>query len=59
MDAEGVTESDVAQAVRREGRGTMAAIAAVVLETDGTLSVIGGGDDLSALQGVHGSREGT
>ena len=54
MDGERVTESEVTQAVRREGRGTMADVAAVVLETDGTLSVIGGGKDLSALEGVHG-----
>ena len=54
MEAERMTESEVAQAVRRKGRGTLADIAAVVLETDGTLSVIGGGDDLSALQGVQG-----
>ena len=54
MEAERMTESEVAQAVRREGRGTIVDVAAVVLETDGTLSVIGGGDDLSALEGVHG-----
>ncbi len=54
MAAERMIESEVAQAVRRKGRGTMADVAAVVLETDGTLSVIGGGDDLSLLEGVHG-----
>lgn len=54
MDAERVTECEVAQAVRGKGRGTVADVAAVVLETDGTLSIIGGGSDLSALEGVHG-----
>ena len=54
MEAERVTESELAQALRRQGRGTVADVAAVVLETDGSLSVIGEGDDLSALVGVDG-----
>ena len=54
MEAERVTESEVAQALRRKGRGALGDVAAVVLETDGTLSVIGGGGDLSALEGVRG-----
>ncbi len=54
MDAERVTVSEVAQAVRREGRGSVAGLAAVVLETDGTLSIIASADDLSALEGVRG-----
>ena len=49
-----MTESELAQALRRQGRGTVADVAAVVLETDGSLSVIGEGDDLSALVGVDG-----
>lgn len=35
------TESEVRQAVRSSGRGTLSGVGAVVLETDGTLSVIG------------------
>ena len=54
MVAERVTESDVAQAVRREGAGSIASLAAVVLETDGSLSVIGRADDLTALADVGG-----
>ncbi len=54
MDAERVTTSDVAQAVRRQGHGSIASLAAVVLETDGSLSVIGAADDLSALAEVGG-----
>lgn len=54
MDAERVTKSDVAQAVRRKGRGSIADVAAVVLETDGTLSIIGRAADLSALEEVGG-----
>ncbi len=49
-----VTQDEIAQAVRRGGCGSIAAVAAVVLETDGTLSVIRGGDDLSALDDVGG-----
>ena len=54
MVAERVTESDVAQAVRREGVGSIASLAAVVLETDGSFSVIRPADDLTALEGVSG-----
>ncbi|CAA9211970.1 MAG: hypothetical protein AVDCRST_MAG20-87 [uncultured Acidimicrobiales bacterium] len=54
MAAERVTKSDVDQAVRREGRGSVASLAAVVLETDGSFSVIAGADDLSALDEVGG-----
>jgi len=36
-----LSESEVRQAVRSSGRGDVSTVAAVVLETDGTLSVIG------------------
>jgi uncharacterized membrane protein YcaP (DUF421 family) len=36
-----LSESEVRQAVRSSGRGDLSTVAAVVLETDGTLSVIG------------------
>ena len=39
-----ISHSEVRQAIRSTGRGGLEAIAAVVLETDGTLSVIGHGD---------------
>lgn len=51
-----VTESELRQAVRSSGYGTLAQIAAVVLESDGTLSVVPRGQvgDWSALDGVEG-----
>ena len=36
-----LSESEVRQAIRSSGRGDVSTVAAVVLETDGTLSVIG------------------
>ncbi|WP_309082346.1 YetF domain-containing protein [Zhihengliuella sp.] len=50
-----MTESEVRQAVRQTGRGALGDVAAVVLETNGTLSVIGAQDwgDASALQGLE------
>ena len=41
MRQERVTEEEVRAAVRGAGHGDLAAVAAVVLETDGSLSVIG------------------
>ncbi|MDG6110348.1 DUF421 domain-containing protein [Dactylosporangium aurantiacum] len=40
MRAQRVTEGEVAQAIRAQGIGDLAAVAAVVLETDGSFSVI-------------------
>lgn len=40
MHAERVTEADVKEAVRNKGFGDLADVAAVVLETDGSFSVI-------------------
>ena len=40
LHAERVTEADVKEAVRNEGFGDLADVAAVVLETDGSFSVI-------------------
>jgi uncharacterized membrane protein YcaP (DUF421 family) len=40
---ERLTEAEVMQAVRASGRGGLDGVAAVVLETDGSLSVIGSG----------------
>ena len=47
-----LSESEVRQAVRSSGRGDFSTVAAVVLETDGTLSVIGNDSigDSSALE---------
>lgn len=49
-----LTESEVRQAIRSTGEGDLARIAAVVLETDGSLSVIAASafGDGSALQDV-------
>ena len=51
-----LTVEELRQAVRSTGSGDLASIAAVVLESDGTLSVIPAGrfGDGSALEGVHG-----
>lgn len=53
---ERVTRGEVAAAIRRSGKGRVDDVAAVVLETDGSLSVIGKGGDgpLTALAAVRG-----
>lgn len=53
-----LSESDVRQAVRRTGAGDLGDVAAVVLETDGSMSVIPTGrlGDGSALHGVENRR---
>ncbi|KAB7624125.1 DUF421 domain-containing protein [Alkalilimnicola sp. S0819] len=55
MKRERVTEDEVRQAVRGQGQASMAAVAAVVLETDGSLSVLGPPTrgEASALADVH------
>lgn len=53
LAAQRVTEAEVFQAVRTSGRGNLHAVQAVVLESDGSLSVItSGADDGSAMAGV-------
>ncbi|MGJ7439620.1 YetF domain-containing protein [Aquipuribacter sp. MA13-6] len=56
MRGQRLTEGEVRQAVRASGTGDLARVAAVVLESDGTLSVIGRSDagDLSAATDVAG-----
>lgn len=51
-----VTRDDVAQAVRQSGHGAMSTVAAVVLESDGTMSVISADSlgDGSALDDIDG-----
>jgi uncharacterized membrane protein YcaP (DUF421 family) len=51
-----MTMSELRQAVRASGSGTLTAVSAVMLETDGSLSVIPAGTvgDRSALEGVAG-----
>lgn len=53
-----VTEDEIRTAIRQQGSGGIEQIAAVVLETDGSLSVIGKqqGGSLDALQGVAGTQ---
>lgn len=59
MRRERVVEAEVRQAIRVEGSAAIADIQAVVLETDGSFSVIGGTEhDPTALQGVHGMKTG-
>jgi uncharacterized membrane protein YcaP (DUF421 family) len=52
-----VTVDELRQAVRASGTGGLSAVAAVVLESDGTLSVVPRqqAGDLSALEGVAGA----
>ena len=53
-----LTEAEVLQAIRSSGAGDVASVAAVVLESDGTLSVIPGSQlgDGSALADVPGAQ---
>ena len=55
---ERVTEGEVRSAARQGGYGDLTAIEAIILETDGTFSVIASGNDASptatALSGVQG-----
>jgi uncharacterized membrane protein YcaP (DUF421 family) len=56
MRAERVSESEILQALRNAGRVSVEEVDAVVLETDGSFSVIAGkGRSESALAGVRGS----
>lgn len=60
MRGQRVTREEVLSALRAAGEARPAAVAAVVLETDGTLSVITGPADaegLDALDGVAGATE--
>lgn len=54
LRAERVTEGEVLQAVRASGHGGLEQVEAVVLESDGTLSVVTGGSG-SALKDVPGT----
>lgn len=54
MDDQRVTEAEVLQAVRASGHGGLEQVEAVVLESDGTLSVVTGGSG-SALAGIPGA----
>ncbi len=58
MRSERVTKDEVEAAIRKDGHGRIEDIAAVVLETDGSFSVISGGkaEDCSALRSVNGAR---
>lgn len=54
MAKERITTDEVDEAIRRKGFGRIEAVAAVVLETDGSLSVIGTTDgELTALRSVR------
>lgn len=54
-----VTVQEVASAVRGNGGGSLTEIDVVVLETDGSLSVIADRSDATALDGVDGVEAGT
>lgn len=60
LNAERVTTGEVDEAIRKAGLGRIEQVAAVVLETDGSFSVIEGAGDteLTALRGVRGTDEG-
>jgi uncharacterized membrane protein YcaP (DUF421 family) len=58
LDGQRVTESEVLQAVRASGHAGLDRVEAVVLESDGTFSVVGKGSDSgSALRDVPGAGE--
>lgn len=50
-----ITTDEILSAVRKQGCGSLDSVAAVVLETDGSLSVVAAGQagDRSALEGVR------
>jgi uncharacterized membrane protein YcaP (DUF421 family) len=54
-----VTLDEIRQAVRGSGSGDLSSVAAVVLESDGSLSVVSRSQlgDGSALEGVRGTRD--
>jgi uncharacterized membrane protein YcaP (DUF421 family) len=55
MRTQRVTRGEVLQVLRQHGAASAADVAAVVLETDGSLSVVrDGGGDADALEDVHG-----
>ena len=58
MRRERVSEADLLQALRASGHGSLDGIDAVVLETDGSFSVIGSAEPSGSLRNVAG-REGT
>jgi uncharacterized membrane protein YcaP (DUF421 family) len=55
MAKERVTSAEIDAAVRNAGHGRLEAVAAVVLETDGSMSVVAhrGGEELTALRSVQ------
>jgi uncharacterized membrane protein YcaP (DUF421 family) len=57
MRSERVTESEVRAAIRAEGGATLEDVAAVVLETDGSFTVVKelGGGERSVLENVEGA----
>jgi len=57
MRSERVTESEVRAAIRAEGGATLEDVAAVVLETDGSFTVVKelGGGERSILENVQGA----
>ena len=60
LKSERVTRGEVRSAARKSGTASLSQVHAIVLETDGSLSVMQSGDsgDNSALQGVKGWSEG-
>jgi uncharacterized membrane protein YcaP (DUF421 family) len=55
MRSERMTEEEVLAAVRAQGKGGLDGVDAVVLETDGTLSIIGSEGDGKSLAPVKGA----
>jgi uncharacterized membrane protein YcaP (DUF421 family) len=57
LKKERVTRDEVLAAVRSQGVAELATAAAVVLETDGSLSVVRGGDATDSLRNVGGENK--
>ncbi|MDV2481895.1 DUF421 domain-containing protein [Methanoculleus sp. Wushi-C6] len=56
MKRERIAESEIRQALRSEGIGSLESVAVIVLETNGNFSVIKKSDDMNTLVDVAGHR---
>lgn len=57
MNKERIVTDEILQAIRSEGHGSLEDVLAVVLETDGQLSVLSHTDDESSMKDVNRSEE--
>lgn len=55
MEKERIVTDEILQSIRSEGFASLDEVLAVILETDGKLSVVGQSDDESALKDINRS----